>query len=69
MDKASMVFLIISLLSMIYYSTAPTHPDCGPAGRCYTVNKHFGSFRQTRCVPCKYRPKRPNLMNQLNSQN
>ncbi|XP_039229097.1 uncharacterized protein LOC120321195 [Drosophila yakuba] len=55
MDHLSLLFLIICLMSVLHCSTAPTHPDCGPAGRCYTVNSHFGSFRQTRCVPCKRR--------------
>ncbi|XP_043645860.1 uncharacterized protein LOC122615070 [Drosophila teissieri] len=53
MDQLSLFFLIISLMSVLHCSTAPTHPDCGPMGRCYTVNMHFGKFRQTRCVPCK----------------
>ncbi|XP_026835942.1 uncharacterized protein LOC113564255 [Drosophila erecta] len=57
MDHLAMFFLIISLLSAVYYSTAAKHSECGPAGRCYTVNTHFGSFKQTRCVPCKQRPK------------
>ncbi|XP_016988773.1 uncharacterized protein LOC108051250 [Drosophila rhopaloa] len=57
MDIYLKAFLLITLLSMIYPTRAPTHPDCGPAGRCYTVNKHFGSFRQTRCVPCKKKTK------------
>ncbi|XP_017078409.1 uncharacterized protein LOC108112699 isoform X1 [Drosophila eugracilis] len=47
-------FLLISLLAIIGYVRAPDHdPVCGPMGRCWTVNKWFGKFRQTRCVPCK----------------
>ncbi|XP_052838298.1 uncharacterized protein LOC128253717 [Drosophila gunungcola] len=53
MDVCSKAFLLITLLSLLYCAGAPKHPDCGPAGRCYTVNALFGSFRQTRCVPCK----------------
>ncbi|XP_017124845.1 uncharacterized protein LOC108144460 [Drosophila elegans] len=53
METCSKAFLLITLLSILYCAGAPKHPDCGPAGRCYTVNALFGSFKQTRCVPCK----------------
>ncbi|XP_037717604.1 uncharacterized protein LOC119551967 [Drosophila subpulchrella] len=48
----SKTFLLVSLLSMICYSSAYNHWPCTIAGRCYTVNRPFGRFKQTRCVPC-----------------
>ncbi|XP_050743097.1 uncharacterized protein LOC108036405 [Drosophila biarmipes] len=54
MDVLLKTFLLVSLLSMICSSASERHglPPCTRAGRCYTVNRPFGHFRQTRCVPC-----------------
>nr|XP_036669675.1 uncharacterized protein LOC108009246 [Drosophila suzukii] len=48
----SKTFPLVSLLSMICYSSANHYAPCTSAGRCYTVNRPFGHFQQTRCVPC-----------------